>query len=86
MPKNFVLEPFRLSLIWGIEKLYASDGYVTTFRRKIFVSQNRKTLKGNLSVLRFGKTPVSHKLLDEKRGSIKVFCRNFFVAECQKVP
>ena len=32
---------FRVSLIWGIEMLYASDGYVTIFRRKIFVSQCR---------------------------------------------
>ena len=74
-----------MSLISGIEIFYASDGYITIFRRKKFVSQNRKTLQGNLSVLRFGKFPVSHKLMDEKRGSIKAFRRNFFVAQCRKV-
>ena len=60
-------------MIAGIEKSYASEGYITIFRGKIFVSQNRKTLQGNLSVLRFGKFPVSHKFMDEKRGSIKFF-------------
>ena len=31
MLNNFVGEPFRVSLIWGIEKFYASEGYVTIF-------------------------------------------------------
>ena len=39
VPKNFVGEPFSVSLISGIEKFYASEGYVTIFRRKFFVSQ-----------------------------------------------
>ena len=39
VPKNAVGEPVSLSLISGIEKIYASEGYVTTFRRKFFVSQ-----------------------------------------------
>ena len=38
VPKNFVGEPFNVSLISGIEKFYASEGYVTSFRRKFFVS------------------------------------------------
>ena len=42
VPKNFVREPFIVSLILGIEKFYASDGYVMIFRRKFFVSQSRK--------------------------------------------
>ena len=29
VPKNFVGQPFRVSLIPVIEKFYASDGYVT---------------------------------------------------------
>ena len=40
-PKNFVVEPFSPSLISGIGKVYASEGYVTIFRRKFFVSQCR---------------------------------------------
>ena len=31
MPRNFVGEPFSVSLTSGIEKLYASAGYVTIF-------------------------------------------------------
>ena len=31
MPKNFVGEPFSVSLILGIKKFYASEGYVTIF-------------------------------------------------------
>ena len=42
VPKNAVGEPFSLSLFSGIEKIYASEGYVTIFRRKFFVSQYRK--------------------------------------------
>ena len=41
VPKNFVGEPFSVSLISGIEKFYASEGYITIFRRKFFVSQYR---------------------------------------------
>ena len=66
-------------MIAGIEKCYASQGYVTLFRRKTFVSKSRKFLQGNLSVLSFGKFPVSHKVMDEKRGSIKFF-RRFFLS------
>ena len=31
MPKNFAGESFSVSLIFGIEKFYASEGYVTIF-------------------------------------------------------
>ena len=41
LPKKIVGEPFSVSLISGIEKLYASEGYVTIFRRKFFLSQYR---------------------------------------------
>ena len=39
VPKKFIGEPFSVSLFSGIEKFYASEGYVTIFRRKFFVSQ-----------------------------------------------
>ena len=42
VPKIFVGEPFTVSLISGIENFYASEVYVTIFRRKFFVSQCRK--------------------------------------------
>ena len=79
MPKTFVGEPFSVSLISSIENIFALEGYVKMFRRNFFVSQNRKTLHGNHSVLCFGKFPVSHKLMDEKRGSIK-FLRGVFLS------
>ena len=41
VPKNFLREPFNLSLISGTEKINASEGYVTIFRQKFFVSQYR---------------------------------------------
>ena len=31
MPKEFVREPFRVSLISGMENFFASEGYVTIF-------------------------------------------------------
>ena len=31
MPKNFVGEPFRVSLVSGTEKANGSEGFVTTF-------------------------------------------------------
>ena len=76
-----------MSLISGIEIFYASDGYVTIFRRKHFVSQNRKTLHGNHSVLCFGKFPVTNNFMDEKRGSIKSLRRVFLshaVENCRR--
>ena len=36
MPKNIVGEPFSVSLISGIEKFYAQEGYVTILRRIFF--------------------------------------------------
>ena len=34
--EKFVVEPFSVSLISGTEKIYASQGYLTIFRRKFF--------------------------------------------------
>ena len=44
VPKEAVGEPLSLSSISGIEKICASEGYVTIFRRKFFVSQYRNIL------------------------------------------
>ena len=40
VPKKIVGEPFSVSLVSGIQKIYASEGYVTILRRK-FLSQYR---------------------------------------------
>ena len=42
VPTKFVGEPFSVSLISGIEKFSASEGYVLIFYRKFFVSQCRE--------------------------------------------
>ena len=44
VPKNFVGQPFRVSLISDIEKFYASEGYVTIFCRN-FLSHNAETFR-----------------------------------------
>ena len=44
LPKHFVGEPFRLSLLSGVETIYDSEGYNTIFGRKVFVSQCRGVL------------------------------------------
>ena len=41
VPEKFVGEPFSKSPFSGIGKIYASDGYVTIFYQKFFVSQYR---------------------------------------------
>ena len=41
VPEKFVGEPFSKSPVSGVEKVYASDGYVTIFYQKFFVSQYR---------------------------------------------
>ena len=71
-----------MSLISGIENFYASQGYVTIFRGKLFVSQYRNILWRNASVLCFGKFPVAIKFTDEKRGRIKFFSQKLFVSKC----
>ena len=50
VPKNFVGEPFSVSLIFGIENFYASEGHLTILSGKVqkrFVSQYRYNWQGN---------------------------------------
>ena len=48
VPKNFVGGPFSVSLISGVEKICASEGYVTIFRRIFFSHSAEKFRKGTL--------------------------------------
>ena len=52
VPKTFVVQPFRVSLISGIEKIYASECYVTIFCRNFLSHSDEKVRRGTL-VLRF---------------------------------
>ena len=44
VPKKIVGEPFSVSLFSGVEKVYASEGFVTTFRR-ISLSRSAETFR-----------------------------------------
>ena len=85
VPKNFVGEPFSVSLISGIERFYASESYVTIFCRNFFVSQCRKISYRNPSDLCFRKCPVAKKFMDKRGGGIKIFRRKFLVSQCRKI-
>ena len=84
VPKNFVGEPFNVPLISGNEKFHASEGYVTIFRRKFFVSQCRKTSYGNPSVLCFRKFLVAKKFMDKREGDISRFSSGIFLSHSAK--
>ena len=88
VPEKIVGEPFSVPLVSGVEKTYASEGYVTIFRGKFLVSQYRNNSQRNHSALCFRKMPVAKKFMDKGGGerSIKIFLRNFFVSRCRKIP
>ena len=77
VPKNFVGEPFRVSLVLGIKKV-CLRGLCHVFLYSSFVSQYRKTLQGNPSVLCFRKFPVGNRFMEKKGESTKSFHRKFF--------
>ena len=80
-------ENFRKVILYcvtnaGIKKFYASEGYVTIFRRKVFC----------LTVpINFVGEPFSVSLISgiEKcyasEDYVTIFCRFFFVSLCQKI-
>ena len=77
--KKIVGEPFIVSLFSGIEKFYASGGYVTIFRRKFFVSQYQIISQRNHSMLCFRKFLVAQQFMDKREGDksrfpSKIFC------------
>ena len=79
LPKTFVGEPFSVSLISGIEKVYSSENYVTIFLPEFFVSQHRNISQKNPSVLCFRKILVAKKFMDKSEGEVsrfpsKIFC------------
>ena len=87
VPKKFVVEPFSVSLISGIEKVYASDGYVTIFRRSFFCLAVPKNLAGEPFCAVFQKNSGSEKdkKFKDKRGSIKLLRQKIFVLQFRKI-
>ena len=72
-----------MSRISGIEKFYASEGYVTMFRRNFFVSQYRNISKRNPFRLCFRKVLVAKKFMDKMEGEVSRFPSKMF---CLTVP
>ena len=62
VPKKIAGGPIRESVIAGDEKFYASEGYVTIFRRNFFVSQHRNFSQRNPSMLCIREFPVAKKI------------------------
>ncbi len=83
VPKKFVEEPFRVSLISGIEKFYAQEGYVTIFRR-IFLSRSTKKLCRETLLCCVSENFWKRKSLwIRRRGKYQDFSSKFF---CLTVP
>ena len=76
--KNFAGQPFSVSLISGIEKLYASEGYVTILRRKIFVSVPKHFVE-ELFCAVFRKISGSEKFMDKREGEVSRFSFESFL-------
>ena len=68
-----------MSLTSCIEKIHASEGYITSFYRKFFVSQYGKTSWRNPSVLCFRKFPVA-KFMDKRGGGVSTFSVENFLS------
>ena len=66
-------------------KFMDKKGGVSRFSVEFFfVSQCRKTLQGNPSVLCFRKFPVANKFMDKKGGVSRLSVEFLFVSQCRK--
>ena len=87
VPKNFVAESFSVSLTSGIQKIYATEGYLTIFCRKCFVSQCRKISRGSLLCCVSENFRQQKSFQIGKRGKYQVFpSKFFFVSQFRKMP
>ena len=66
VPKNFVKEPFSVSLNSGIKKFYAYEGNITIFYRNLLSHSTEKLRRGTL--LCFTKFLVSKKFMNKRGG------------------
>ena len=83
VPKKLVDEPFGVTLISGIKKIMLK-GFRYDFSSILFLSQNRKTLQGNISVLCFRKFLVAKKFLDKKGEKSKFSVEHFLSNSAEK--
>ena len=87
MSKNFVAEPFRVSLTSGTEKVYALEGYVTTFdfRSKPFcLTVPKISVEENPLVFYYFRVPKKI-MIQRVMSRLSISCRKFFVSECRNV-
>ena len=86
VPTKFVGEPFNLSLASGTKIIYASEGYVTIIRRKIFVSQYRIISQRNPPLQCFRKFLVAKKFVEKKEegGVLKISVENVLSGSAEK--
>ena len=63
-----------MSLISGIEKFYAEEGYVAIFRRTFLSRSTEKFCRGTLLYCVAKKFLVTNKFMDKKGGSVEI-CR-----------
>ena len=88
VPKNAVGEPFSLSLISGVEKVWMGGwggGECQDFPSKMSCLTVPKKIVGKPFCAVFQKLSGSQKFMDKRgRGSIKIFLRKFFVSQCRK--
>ena len=87
MPKNFVGEPFSVSLLSGTEKVWirgGGGGGVSRFSVENFLSHSAE--KFRRGILYCCNNSGYRKSLIREGGSIKIFRRKFFVSQCRKIP
>ena len=77
--------PIRESVIAGDEKFYASEGYVTIFCWKLFVSQHRNVSQRNPSMLCIREFSVAKKIWIRGRGKYQDVLSKNFVSQCRKI-
>ena len=66
------------------KKIKDKRGVIKIFHRQKFISQCRKFLWGNTSMLRLRKFPEAKNSMDNRGGGIKIFRRKIFVSLCRK--
>ena len=76
---NFVVEPFSVKFLSGIEKLYALEGYVTT-SVEVFCLTVPKIYIGNPSMLCFRKLAVAKKFMEKREGQKSRFSIDKFLS------
>ena len=83
VPKNFIGQPFRVSLKSGIEKLYASEGYVT-FSVEVFLSHNAEKICRGTLLCCVPENFRQRKSLWIRSSGIIIFRRKFYFSQCRK--